>query len=310
MFTVIEVPAGKEVLQYREEHISGLRCKISRERLNRGLDVAYVPPPPPDACPFCPTDVERVTPTFPDGTRIRVGESITFPNLFPFAGWHTVTVITAGHQVDTFQPRQIRDALEGQVTSLSGVSGYPSINWNYLPSAGASIGHPHLQGLVDRRPPVLAERYLRGGYLHLLRTGRSYWAELIERERQGRERFLFGEEICWLAQAVPLGEREVRAVLPVSTLEDFEPYIGLFSDGLLEVMRLYRRLGTHALNMSLFFDRQRLGNGFCAFASIISRINPNSTSTSDSAFMERIHQEPVILTMPEELAAVYRGEKK
>ena len=75
-------------------------------------------------------------------------------------------------------------------------------------------------------------------------------------------------------------------------------------------MRLYRRLGTHALNMSLFFDRQRLGNGFCAFASIISRINPNSTSTSDSAFMERIHQEPVILTMPEELAAVYRGEKK
>ena len=41
--------------------------------------------------------------------------------------------------------------------------GYKSINWNNLPSAGASITHPHLQGLADRRAPVTAERYIDRG---------------------------------------------------------------------------------------------------------------------------------------------------
>lgn len=305
MFTITEVRSGSTRIQFREEHVSGLRCKISPARLNRRLDAAYVPPPVPARCPFCEGEVERVTPTFSNGTRISVGESLTFPNLFPFAEWHTVTIITRAHSVDEFSPRQIEDALTGQVQSLGGQSGYPSINWNYLPSAGASIAHPHLQGLVDRRPAVLAERYMEGGFRFLIRHGENYWDRLIEHERNS-ERFLFGDEISWMAQAVPLGEREVRAVLPVSTMPDFEPYIGTFVKGLLSVLRMYRSLGTHAFNMSLFFDNRKTENGFRGFCSVISRINPNVSSTSDSAFMERIHQEPVILTLPEELGHYYR----
>jgi len=306
MFSITEVRSGSSTIQFREEHVSGLRCKISPERLNRRLDAAYTVPPVPARCPFCSSEVESVTPTFPDGTRISVGESLTFPNLFPFAAWHTVTVITSAHHVDEFTPRQIEDALLGQIRSLEGQTGYPSINWNYLPSAGASIAHPHLQGLVDRRPAVLAERYMRGGYRFLLSHGETYWDRLIEHESES-ERFLFGDEVCWIAQAVPLGEREVRAVLPVSTLAEFEPYISTFAEGLLSVLRLYRSLGTYAFNMSLFFDSRKTGNGFRCFCSVISRINPNVSSTSDSAFMERIHQEPVILTLPEELGQFYRN---
>ncbi|MDD1716219.1 MAG: galactose-1-phosphate uridylyltransferase [Methanolinea sp.] len=308
MFSITEVRSGTNVIQYREEHISGLRCKISPERIKRGLDVAYVPPLQTQGCPFCTGQVDKVTPCFPDGNRIRVGESLTFPNLFPFAEWHTVTVVTRSHQVEAFRPAQVRDALLGQLASLSGHEGYPSLNWNYLPSAGASIAHPHMQGMVDRRPAVLAERYLRGGYRYLLNHGRTYWHDLIEEERNS-DRFLFGDEICWLAQAVPLGEREVRAILPVSTLDEFEQYIDLFSEGLLSILSMYRALGTHAFNMSLFFDRQRASSGFSAFCSIISRINPNASSTSDSAFMERLHQEPVILTLPEELGAFFHQDR-
>ncbi|MCQ8893427.1 MAG: galactose-1-phosphate uridylyltransferase [Methanolinea sp.] len=306
MFTIREVRSGSSTIQFREEQVSGLRCKISPERLNRRLDAAYIPPPVPARCPFCRGEVERVTPTFPDGTRISVGESLTFPNLFPFAEWHTVTVVSGAHTVEEFTSRQLEDALRGQVASLEGYDGYASINWNYLPSAGASIAHPHLQGMVDRRPPVLAERYMKGGFQYLLREGRMYWDDLCEGERQG-DRFLFGDEICWMAQAVPLGEREVRAVFPVSTLSEFEPYIETFVDGLLSVLRVYRSLGTYAFNMSIFFDRGHFQNGFKAFCSLISRINPNESSTSDSAFMERIHQEPVILTLPEEFGRYFRN---
>jgi hypothetical protein len=70
---------------------------------------------------------------------------------------------------------------------------------------------------------------------------------------------------------------------------------------------MYRRLGTHAFNMAVIFEKTRTNYGFCAFCSIISRINPNALSTSDSAFMERLHVEPVILTLPEDLGRYYRN---
>ena len=124
------------------------------------------------------------------------------------------------------------------------------------------------------------------------------------------DRYLFGDEILWSAHAVPIGEREVRGILPVASLNEFEDYIDLLARGILEILTLYRRLGTHAFNMSLFFDKAGTDNGFCAFCSLISRINPNPSSTSDSAFMERMHLEPVILTLPEELGRYYRNEKR
>jgi UDPglucose--hexose-1-phosphate uridylyltransferase len=307
MFTVTDLSYGKGILELRRESLTGLACKISPERRARGLDTAYIPEWFAEKCPFCGKNLFSETPVFENGGRICVGESVTFPNKYPFSERHTVTVVTRDHFVENFSRSQVTDALEGQGISLYGSGGYPSINWNYLPSAGASIAHPHLQGLADRRPSFLAGRYLHEGPRYREKNGRSYWDDLMLHEKNS-ERYLFGNEICWMAHAVPLGEREVRCVLPVATLEEFEPYRELFAEGLLRVLKLYRQLGTYAFNMSLFFDSKKNDNDFRAFCSVISRINPNATSMSDSAFMERIHLEPVILTLPEELGRVGRGE--
>ena len=305
MFTVREIHSGNSVLQYREEQLTGLRCRISPDRTKRGLDMPYSYSPDRNGCPFCPDQVYSVTPEFPGGKRICLGESITFPNLYPFASYHTVTVITSEHVIDIFSKKQLSDAFHAQVRSLSGVGGYPSINWNYLPSAGASLEHPHLQGIADEQPPVIAGLYMNRGQRYLDRHGRCYWDAWREHEA-GSDRYLFGNEICWTAHAVPLGEREVRGILPVATLEDTEIYIETLVEGILSVISLYRDLGTHAFNLSLFFDKCGEDRGFRAFCSIISRINPNARSLADSAFMERLHLEPVILTLPEDLAAWYR----
>jgi UDPglucose--hexose-1-phosphate uridylyltransferase len=308
MFSVTEVTVGTSRLQLREELLTGHRCKISPARLNRRLDSVYRPPPPAPDCPFCRDTVFSVTPTFSNGDRICVGESVTFPNLFPFAEWHTVTVITARHDAGVFSRSEILDALSGQLQSFSGIEGYKSINWNYLTSAGASIVHPHLQGLADRRPPAIAEHYLLGGVRYLLRNGCSYWDDLAEHERNS-PRYLFGDELFWYAHHVPLGEREVRCILPVSTCEEFSSFLEPFVDGLLSILRFYRELGTHAFNLSVFFDKKKNRNGFSSFCSIISRINPTVSSTSDTAFMERLHLEPVILTLPEDLGRDFGNRK-
>jgi galactose-1-phosphate uridylyltransferase len=228
--------------------------------------------------------------------------------MFPFAAWHTVTVITKDHTVPSFTRLQIADALQAQVESLLLYEGYPSINWNYLPSAGASMVHPHMQGIADPQPTLVTERYLSAGKKYAAREGRRYWDAVREQERSS-DRYLFGDEILWSAHAVPIGEREVRGILPICRLDELESYTEVLADGILKIIQLYRKLGTYAFNMAIFFSREKTKD-FSAFCSLISRINPNPLSTSDSAFMERLHNEPLILTLPEDLGRYYRNESR
>ncbi|NMA10371.1 MAG: galactose-1-phosphate uridylyltransferase, partial [Methanomicrobiales archaeon] len=158
-------------------------------------------------------------------------------------------------------------------------------------------------------PTRLADLYISGGRRYLAVNGRLYWDDLVERERCS-ERFLFEDEIFWSANPVPLGEREVRGILPISTLDDLEPYVEPLAGGILRVVDFYRSLGTHAFNASIFFDAPgKAVQGLRVFCSIIARLNPNTFSMCDSAFMERLHLEPIILTLPEDLGALFRARK-
>lgn len=309
MFTSLKVPAGEtgSILEYRREILTGFSCRISPERVKRGLNQEYIRQESSPDCPFCHPHVHKGTPLFPDGSRILRGESITFPNKFPFAAWHTVTVITKSHSVDRFASEQICDALHAQVQSLGGHSGYPAIIWNYLPSAGASISHPHMQGLVDPVPSSMVSRYLSCGEDYLSRSGQSYWEDLKEQESSST-RFLFGEKIPWIASPVPLGEREVRALLPVQRIEDLPGYLPELAEGIITIIDFYRSLGTVAFNMGIFFDASHSNEdrGFRAFCSLIARMSPNPASANDSSAMERLLLEPVILTPPETLSGVFR----
>lgn len=308
MFSVRELVTGRGTLQYRTEHYTGLRCRISPDRLKRQIDRPFSFSTNAEGCPFCGDNIMTVTPVFPDGNRILRGESVTFPNMFPFSKGHVVTIITREHAVTTFSRQQIVDALLSQTEALLRNDGYASINWNFLSSAGASLAHPHMQGLSDARPTRIVEIYLNSARDYQKKHGRNYW-DAVEEQERASDRFLFGEEILWSAHAVPVGEREVRGILPISTLDELENYTDLLAQGILEVIALYRKLGTYAFNMSVFFDKRSNDHGFRAFCSIISRINPNPSSMSDSAFMERLHLEPVIMTLPEDLGKFYKKEK-
>jgi len=309
MFSVREVVTSRGTLQYREEYLTGLRCRISPDRLKRQIDQALYLPSNAEGCPFCRDAVMTVTPTFPNGNRIIRGESVTFPNLFPFGEGHIVTVMTREHAVISFSRQQVVDALLSQIEALRQFDGYPSINWNFLPSAGASLVHPHMQGLSDAHPSRIVDAYLSTSKQYRKKEGRNYW-DVVKGQERMSDRYLFGDEILWSAHAVPVGEREVRGLLPISTLDEMDNCVDLVAQGILEIIALYRELGTHAFNMSLFFDKKGNDHGFRAFCSMISRINPNPSSTSDSAFMERLHLEPVIMTLPEDLGKFYKKEKK
>jgi galactose-1-phosphate uridylyltransferase len=308
MFTFTRIPINDEgaILEYRREDLTGFQCRVSPERIKRGLNPPEIPSETSTDCPFCTERIFSMTPVFAGDTRIFRGESVTFPNKFPFAAWHTVTVISRAHIVPRFTAQLIADALSAQVESLAGHDGYPSIIWNYLPSAGASLPHPHMQGLADPSPSYMVSRYLACGEAYLRRHGKIYWDELREHEYKS-PRYLFGDEMLWVANAVPFGEREVRALLPISHLHELPRFIDDLAAGIEKTLDFYRSVGTHAFNMGIFFDAAVKERGFRAFCSLIARITPNRISASDSSAMERLHIEPLILTLPEELAALFQS---
>jgi len=188
-------------------------------------------------------------------------------------------------------------------------TGYVSINWNYLPSAGASLPHPHLQGLTDVVPDTLPNAYIKGSeeYYHL--HGRSWWDLLRESESKS-ERCLSGTNLFWYAHHVPIGEKEIRCILPGVTISDFQSSVFLFAKDLLRIIEFLQDMGHGAWNMSIFFGTDKEREYFSGFASIVARINPNPLSTSDTAFMEKLHLEPVIMTLPEELGSIWRNSNR
>lgn len=304
MFTSTRIVHPGGFIEYRTEDLTGIRTRICPERLKRCIGTRVIPEYSGEGCPFCPDLIRTETPVFPGGSRIISGESTTFPNLYPFAAYHVVTVITTSHTINEFSARQIADALAGQVAALRDQEGYISINWNYLPSAGASLPHPHLQGLSDKQPDMLPGCYLEKSRAYHTDHGRRY-SDVLKEYEEKNGRSLMRTRLFWYANPVPIGEREIRCILPLTTVQDFPLVIEDFASDLINILNFYRDLGTSAFNMAIFFGNDEDRDYFSAFCSIISRINPNPLSTSDTAFMERLHLEPVILTLPEDLASAW-----
>lgn len=305
MFSTTPLDICRQKAEYREEILTGIKCRISPSREERGLNnFKPLQIPENERCVFCPENIEKSTPCFENGERIHIGESTTFPNIYPFGENHIVTVMTREHCPGDITEKQITDSLKGQHLALKEKDGFASINWNYLPSAGASMIHPHIQGLSDRVPTYLTSLYIERTREYKQKTGKNYWPLLTESE-QASERYLFGDEIIWCANPVPVGEKEIRGYTPFCSFEDFGEFIPVISEGIKRVIGIYNRAGNHAFNMSIRFGKKEHENHFRAFISMIARIDPNPMSISDTAFMERLHYEPVIMTVPETIRESY-----
>ncbi|MBN1432238.1 MAG: galactose-1-phosphate uridylyltransferase [Methanomicrobiaceae archaeon] len=306
MFSITRINLHGQNTEFRKDKLTGLRCRINPSREERNLNhfIQPVTFTGSETCPFCPDNIEKMTPCFDNGKRIKTGESVTFPNSFPFGENHIVTVMTRKHYPGEITENQITDSLRGQYDGLYKKEDYNSINWNYLTSAGASMIHPHLQGFSGRVPTYLNSLYIEKSREYFQKKGKNYWQQLSESEKES-ERYLFGDEIVWCANPVPIGEKEIRGYLPICSFEEFREFIPEASAGIKKVIGIYQKAGNHAFNMSIRFGKSGHESYFRAHISMIARIDPNPMSFTDSAFMERLHFEPVIMTVPEMIRERY-----
>lgn len=265
-------------------------------------------------CSFCPGNIETATPKFPPDIskngRIKRGEATVFPNLFPFAKYHAMAVLTEKHciSLDKFTKVQIGDAITASIDYFGRIDAlgakYFSLNWNHLPPSGASIIHPHIQLVGDEMPTHATNRYIEASKRYYEEYNENYWLRLIKDEERLGERFIGRTgKAAWISSFAPLGNNEVSMIFEgiSSIMELTRKDISDISEGIGRILRGYSSMYKESFNFSIYSGLKGMKD-FCLNAKIITRSNPQKYYTSDAGFMEALQRERIVETLPESLA--------
>ena len=259
-------------IEIRTNPVTGRTCRIT---FSRGLETEpgteCLPAPPPDAhttdnCPFCPPQLERLTPRLPSAIdtrgRLAAGASVLFPNLYPYAAYSAVSLFDRQHYVaiGTAAPAVYRDSLVNcgcylrRVRSQDPGAIYAAITQNHLPSAGGSLLHPHLQVHADH----IATNHFRcleqRAEGHLKATGRRLFSAYLAHEKNDGRRMV-GK--CggwqWLAAFAPEGFYELWALRPgLTSLADVpDADWSDLAEGIIRAQKFYRSLNRNGYNLGL-----------------------------------------------------------
>jgi galactose-1-phosphate uridylyltransferase len=274
-------------------------------------------------CPFCPERVLQVTPRFEAGFtplgRIRRGQAVVFPNLFPYDDYSAITVVSAAHSLSMadMPVGEIVDALGASLDFLRIVDrrvseanqlSYPLVTWNFMPPAGGSQIHPHLQVIHTAQPANGQRRLLTAGAAWAQDTGRPFDADLSAAEKARGERWI-GENGAtqWLVPFLPTGMLgDCMALFPgrAAITDLSEADLVDFATGLRWVCAGFAEMGLQSFNLVITGDASGAAAERCwVTAAVVPRFYVNPVMRScDVAYMQLCLHENFAMVYPEETA--------
>ena len=272
-------------------------------------------------CIFCGENVRQRTARFTDdlvpGGRIEEGEAVLFANLFAIATHHPVIALSKAHflKLSEFSPRMLADGFSAARTFLKDICRRDStitvatVNANYLPPAGASLVHPHMQMLATAVPYSYHGRLLNASGDYLRRNGTCYFNDLILEEKRVGERYIGARgRWHWLAAFSPLGSNEITGVheeaSDLGRLADQD--IQDLSHGISRALAFFEDLGHLSFNFTLYSAKGAEVVGSRCVVKIVNRQNLYANYRNDDYFLQKLLQSELILNLPEELAAKAR----
>jgi len=266
-------------------------------------------------CPFCQS-IEKVTPAVayaPEG-RWHINGVWVFPNLFPRTEFEAVVTSPENHflWLDEFSPEFVKDHLTAALQCIREVNennpslAYGCVGWNYLPPAGASLVHPHLQvsmrdiqfnypTFIEEKSDIYHEKYKS-----------NFWEDYIQEERYIKR--LGRTE--WVIPYAPTGFNEIWAMVRdcsnFGELEDKD--VSDLALGVSNVLRYYHEEGCSAFNMLLYSGKlHEHSDHFWIGLRLISRPNVRPVYLSiDSWYMPKLLWEEIVAEYPEDLAVTLR----
>ena len=268
-------PSGQTVnqpIEIRTHPITGRTSRITFSRIREkeaGAD--SLPQPPPDAgkhsdCPFCRPGVFSKTPQLhPDlspDSRMVQGDSLLFPNLFPYGSYSAVSLFNDEHFVeigrasvasyaDSFinSGRYLRRVLDQDPRAV-----YTAITQNHLPSAGGSLVHPHLQINADRVPGNHHRFLLQRADEFYQQKGNYLFSSYLNHEKVNSSRFIGATGSWeWVAAFAPEGFFEIWGILPeiISFQQVTDTDWQDLAEGVINIQRFYRSLSRNGYNLGL-----------------------------------------------------------
>ncbi|MBU4246720.1 MAG: hypothetical protein ABIF85_05780 [Nanoarchaeota archaeon] len=316
-----------QTIEYRQDPLVGRwsrininRAKRTHQAQNKG-DSGEAVPKSCDTCFFCKANVERKTPEFPKklkiGKRLKSGGAIIFPNLFPFAKYHAVCTLSENHGagLNEITAKNLEDALTASIKYIKAVYAsdkkvkHASINMNFMPPAAASIIHPHLQIVCDSKPSTYEEQSYLKSKKYFKKTGKNYFEELAKTDKIRLVKS--NKNAVWLAAFSPVLANEVIGTfLKKTTVMDLsESDIKTVAKEISGILNALYALGARSANMSLFgAPLDEKSKHYTLHARIGMRPEMRANYSTDKGFMEIFHEEAVISTIPEEVAANMKGE--
>jgi galactose-1-phosphate uridylyltransferase len=269
-------------------------------------------------CPFCPDKVFNVTPCFPKDLipegRMQQGDRVLFPNLSPYDSIAAVATFGSRHYIPMldFTPELMASAFGFALDFFRRIerTGHPEsvyhiINWNYMPPAGSSILHPHLQVFASSSAPNLMRMELEASRPYLERHGSTYWEDLTVSEAESGERYL-GKigRTHWMTAYAPMGVAgDVLAVVEDArrTLDLTPQDLDDIAAGLARVMAEYHKMGLFSFNMNFFTGAEEDDSfRFHLLFSPRTYFNPH-LGTPDVGAVRNLYNETVCMAFPEEI---------
>jgi UDPglucose--hexose-1-phosphate uridylyltransferase len=273
-------------------------------------------------CPFCPDALDEVTPRFPndfiEGGRLCFGEVCVIPNRLPFDRYCAVVVLTHQHYVPLadFTEEQLFNGFSTacvflrRLLEVDSSVRFFSINWNYLPMSGGSIIHPHLQIIGGDLPTHYQGEMIRGAREYRQSSERSFWDELITKEKELGERYIgaVGNTV-WLASYAPFGLGDTMTVFRerTSLVDLTDQDLRDFIQGLLKVFRYYQEFNYYSFNLSLYSGEYGGDDAFWVNARILARRLLPPVGASDASYFEKLHGESIAYKRPERQCEEMQG---
>ena len=264
-------------------------------------------------CPFCPVALEKSTPEFPKDLipegRIKVGEATLIPNLAPFEKHAGVAILSPEHflPMENLTPETMRNAFSASLLYLKRVAGadplvqYFSINWNYMPCAGSSIVHAHLQPNAGEVATNALREQIEGCRSYEQVHRRNFWKDFIQAEKQKSERDLGSiGSAFWTMSFVPVSFLpDVQCIFPEhSTLIQLsEDDVECFLDGLSRTLKYFLEENIYSFNVSIFSTKDE--GSHRVNARICPRLPPRPIGNSDIAYPQMMHKDSFTVRPPE-----------
>ncbi len=275
-----------------------------------------------ETCPFCSGRLEENTPMYPrdfiaEG-RLKFGEVILFPNLYPLGEHHAVIVLTKRHflRLSEFEPSLVQAGLQAaqKFTDLvyrrDPSAHFVAINANYLFPAGATLIHPHLQMLITPDAFTHHERVINACQAYLKENRTSYFSDLVAEEKRINTRYVAQKGGWhWMAPFSPMGMNEIVAVHEKTS--DYhllsESDLADLAYGISRVLSFYESLGHLSFNYSILSVRDPRERESCrCFLRIVNRQNLYRNYRNDDYFLQKLLHSDFIINLPEELAVRLR----